>query len=558
MTLLLLLACNGPKTDDTAPADDTAETGETAETGDSSETAESGDSGETGDTSVSSLYDKADLDLIHQAMRQDLRNTNAFAAQVAVWHGGEIVYSEAFGPRTNGGSEEITTDTLFQIGSDTKKMTSIALLQLVDAGELSLDDTVADAVPALSLALSPGWASTTTLHQLISHQGGLFDYTPWDQDPGDEVLADRSFGEFASGSWAMAPGGAMWNYANPNFSVAGLVVEGHAGRPYADVLEEDLFAPLGMTRTFARMSEVLADGDVGDSYGLYDLVADPLDPLTTETTYGYGTTSVDGVVDNGFTRPAGLVWSTAEDQARFMGFLMNGDTAVLSEGSRAALSSIQVLAYPSYPRQGYGYGLFLFDGFNMPTGWIDAPLWAHGGNTLTYTSTTYMLPEQDLAISILSNGYGDNMGATVVALLEASDLLPAPSSAPTGDWLTEGDHADYVGTYQDVGFGGFEVTDLDGTLHVSFPYLESLGIDASADLDFVLRDSYSFTTADLGTQELTFIPDDDGTFRWARNRLFVGTRVETLAPQAGRLGRAGVEAALLNAERMPAPGSPFP
>lgn len=554
MTLLLLLACNGPKTDDTSPADDTGETGETGETGDSAET---GETGETGDTSVSSLYDEKDLQLIRQAMRQDLRNNNAFAAQIAVWHGGEIVYSEAFGPRTEGGSETITTDTLFQIGSDTKKMTSILLLQRVEAGELSLDDTVAEALPGLSLGLSPEWAATTTLHQLISHQGGLYDYTPWDQDPGDEVLQERASGEFAGESWAMAPGGAMWNYANPNFSVAGLAVEVHAERPYADVLEEDLFAPLGMTRSFARMSEVLADGDLCDSFGIYDFVADPLDPLSAGATYSYGTTSVDGVVDNGFTRPAGLIWSTAEDQARFLGFLMHGDPTVLSEASRAALTSSQVLLYPSYPWQGYGYGLFVLDGFTLGDGWIDAPIWAHGGNTLTYTSTTYLLPEQDLAISVLSNGYGDNMGATVVALLEGSHLLPAPSSPPSGDWLTEGDHADYVGTYQDLGFGDFVVTDEDGALHVEFPYLESLGLVASADLDFVLRDSYSFTTPDLGTQELTFIPDDSGAFRWGRNRAFVGTRVESLTTQAGRLSRAQIEAALLSAERIPAPGQPF-
>lgn len=557
MTLLLLLACNGPKTDDTAPADDTAETGETAETAETGDSSETGESGETGDTSVSSLYDEDDLQLIRQAMRQDLRNNNAFAAQIAVWHGGEIVYSEAFGTLTADGGEPVTTDTLFQIGSDTKKMTSIALLQRVDAGELSLDDTVAEALPGVSLTLSPEWASTTTLHDLISHQGGLFDYTPWDEDPADAVLAERTLGDFAHGAWAMDPAGSMWNYSNPNFSVAGLVVEIWAQRPFADVLEDDLFAPLGMTRTFARRSEVLTDGDVGNSFGIYDYVGDPLSPFTSIPTYGYGETTVDGVVDNGFTRPAGLIWSTAEDQARFMGFLLSGDDAVLSEASRAALTRIQVPVYPSYPWQGYGYGLFVLDGFNFGGTWIDAPLWSHGGNTLTYTSTTYLLPEQDLAVSVLSNGYGDNMGATVSALFEASGLLPSPSSPPTGDFLTEGDHADYVGTYQDVGLGSFEVSEEDGTLRVSFPYLESLGYRATADLDFAVRDSYSFTTPDLGTQELTFIADDSGDFRWARNRIFVGTRVETVAPQPGRLGRAGIEAALLNAERIPAPGGPL-
>ena len=75
---------------------------------------------------------------IRMAVEQSLGSGFATGCQVAIWRDGEVIYSEGFGTRDEAGNP-VTEDTLFQIGSDTKKMTAMTLLQLVDAGEVSLD-----------------------------------------------------------------------------------------------------------------------------------------------------------------------------------------------------------------------------------------------------------------------------------------------------------------------------------------------------------------------------------------------------------------------------------
>lgn len=519
--LALLLACNPGK--DSVETGDTGETDDSGDTGDTSDTADTGDSGDTGDTGAAVVpWSKDDEEALLTGIAADMRGTGAFAAQVAIWYDGEIVLNQAIGTRTVDGKEPVDTDTLFQIGSDTKKITAIALLQAVERGDLTLERSVADAIPGLSLAASPDWASGATLHELLSHQGGLYDYTPWDDAPGDDVLRDVAFGQFAGESWAMVPAGVMWNYSNPNFSVAGLADETADGRAWADIVEADVFAPLGMTRTFARQAEALGDGNVGNSYGIWAYASDPLDLFATPT-YEYGEVLPSDVADNGFTRPAGLVWSTAADQARLLGFLVDGDPAVLSDALREQIVTSQVPLYPNFPYQGYGYGMFVFDGYSCDGLWCPVRMWQHGGNTLSYTSTSIILPDSRLAVSVLVNAYGVDMSRTTKVILERLAEQPAGEDWPT-DLATETDHAELVGTYVDEQLGRIEITDDAGTLHAAFLDYPEDGLDG--DLSMAWADEYVFSSGNLRGYDITFFADEDGVYRWIRDRLFVGTRTE--------------------------------
>jgi CubicO group peptidase (beta-lactamase class C family) len=168
------------------------------------------------------------------------------ALSIAIWRDGAVIYAEGFGERDPGAGRAVGPDTLFQIGSDTKKITAIAVLQAVSRGELSL-------------AASPTWASEATIRDLISHRGGLYDYTPWDDDPADGALSARAHEVLATEGFAMSPPGAFYNYANPNFSIAALCLEAATGRAWADIVAEDVFAPLGMSRSFARKADIPGD-----------------------------------------------------------------------------------------------------------------------------------------------------------------------------------------------------------------------------------------------------------------------------------------------------------
>ncbi len=517
LPLLLLLACGPDKT-----SGESAEPEETGETGETGEPAETGETGETGTENLATQV----VEALESALTRDLRNSYATGASVSVWMDDTFVSLGIGNRHPDDATMAVSTDTLFQIGSDTKKLTALAVLQRVEAGEISLDDPLSVALPELSFALDPSWSEDITVHDLLSHQGGLYDYTPWDDAPSDEELASRAYGRFAENEYAMAPPGEFWNYCNPGFSLAGLVAEEAAGRMYGDLLEDDLFAPLDMTRSFARMSDVETDDDYATGYGvIISSGADSFDGFGGDASYALGTLEMADQVDNGFTRPAGLVWSTATDMMRLAKFLVDGDEEIISDALREQISTAQVPLYPTVPGQSYGYGLMILDGFNLGSDFYEVPLWTHGGNTLTMTSTLYILPEQRFGISILSNGYGDDFTNTVVAAIMELAELPAPGTAP--EYEAPGDLESYVGTYRDE-YGLGEITlSYDGTdLLASVPLLEEYGYTVEPVLEPVIKDLF-YLYVDGVPYDLTFIDGTDGSsHQFMRNRLFVATRVD--------------------------------
>jgi CubicO group peptidase (beta-lactamase class C family) len=470
---------------------------------------------------------------IEAAAQADLDAGNATVAQIAIWREGEIVYEGVIGQATTVGGDAVAADTLLQIGSDTKKMTAIVAHQLADDGALDLDAPLPDVLVDFSLEQSPEWAASATVADLLAHRGGLFDYTPWDPAPNDSELADRAYGEFAESGWAVAPADATWNYSNPNFSLAGLASERAAGQPWPDLVVDTLFSPLGLDDTFARKLDFGNDPNVALGVGYAGFTDDPFDPIHSSSNFTFGTVPLEDVADNGWTRPAGLVWSTATDQARLGAFLVDGDPTVLSEEARATITTARGPLYPAWDAQGYGHGLFVIQGINLGSEFYDIPAWTHGGNTLAYTSATWMLPEQRVALSILGNGYGVDFTSTAVTIMAQVAELPEPTSRPAIP-SAETPHAALAGTYVDPYIGRIVISDVDGALQIAMPDLAAEGLAILPGLRYAdLTDVYD-ARVDGQWNEIVFVPDDDGVYRWARNRLFVGTRDDTSAALGAR------------------------
>lgn len=133
-------------------------------------------------------------------------------------------------------------------------------MSAVDSGLLDLDAPIARAIP--DLALSGEEARELTLRRLLSQQSGLRDFIELDGSPEDAALAEFVSGPGLSDDVAFInPPGAFWNYSNPNYYIAGRALEAAVGVPYRQAIEERVFAPLGMGRSFLRPGDVLADGD---------------------------------------------------------------------------------------------------------------------------------------------------------------------------------------------------------------------------------------------------------------------------------------------------------
>jgi CubicO group peptidase (beta-lactamase class C family) len=155
---------------------------------------------------------------------------------------------------TGRGGEEVTPDTPFIIGSVTKTMTALAVLQLVEDGSVDLDAPVSRYLDGFSVQPSDR-SDEVTVRRLIEHTSGLpalagAPATTWQRD----LSIAETAREVVGAELASTPG-TTWAYANANYVLLGALIEEVTGRPYADHLEERLFTPLGMTRSTARIDE---------------------------------------------------------------------------------------------------------------------------------------------------------------------------------------------------------------------------------------------------------------------------------------------------------------
>lgn len=472
--------------------------------------------------------DRPDFAPIEAAVAADLARSNATGASIAVWLDDEVVWVGGFGAADPSGTAPPDEDTLFGIGSDTKKIAAIALLRQVAAGATTLDATVGTTVPDLQMAMAPGFAATT-LRQLLSHQSGIMDGTENTASTTDAALAAYAYGDFAATYHPLAAPGRFYNYSNPGFSIAGLVTQRLDGRMWADIVEDDIFAPLGMTRTFARKAEVDDNRALGRGYTVSD--------QTQVRDVSFADTW-----EAGFTRPAGLVWSTPSDQMRLAAFLVDGEPAVLAPALLAEVTRAQVPMYPDLSI-GYGFGLMVGRGITIGDAYHDVPVWAHGGNTLTHTSTFYVLPEQRFAVSILSNGVGDDFTATAVAAIQTLARLPSPGIAPVLPFdrsRLDGLTGTFVEPYQ---VGDIAIGRAGDALTITVPALDAAAIAYDRALT-PLTTHVWVATIDGAPYELSFIAGPDGEL-YLRNREFVAVRAASgVAPAAPAVPAADLRSVL--------------
>lgn len=499
-----------------------------------------GDPDDTGDTGGSDPFAVVDpRDIVSAEDEADLQaeldslvtEQGAMGAQVAVWLDGELVVLQTTGVRSSRDSTAVDRDTLFQLGSTTKMLTATTVLQQVDAGRLNLDATLDEAVGGFGLVRSPEWAGT--LHELLTHQGDLYDLWDMRKVPDDTGLAE-GVAAFEANGWAYGPSGTIFNYSNVHYSLLGRAVEAVSGDAWADVLEQDVAAPLHMSRTVARTADAIADGNycLGDGLVLPG-ETDPWNPLDTWD-FAYrpgGDVAPEDAIDNAFTRPAALVWSTAVDELRFAAFLIDGDPEVLSEGSRAAIVTPWVDVWRSRPGMASGYGMFVEQGLDLGGfggEWLETPVWSHSGSTTTHASYLYVVPEARFAISVVSTGgFTDLHGVVNKALLR---LLPDVQSGTAPEWSDdESEAAALVGTYLDPALGPLVVSQDGEDLTLDIQALTDAGeytvdpvlqYSGSTDI-YLLSVSNELGPFDL---EFTFVPDGDGEYRWLISRFIGGER----------------------------------
>jgi CubicO group peptidase (beta-lactamase class C family) len=219
-----------------------------------------------------------DLVSFDRMMRSFVRDNRIPGAALAVARDGQLVYARGFGYADVERQEPVRPDSLFRIASVSKPITAAAILQLVDAGKLHLEDRVWDILPQ---ALRPADATKldprlhdVTVQQLLQHRGG------WDRDISPDPMFQSS--EIAASVGVPPPArpgdiirfmlgqrldfdpGARYAYSNFGYCVLGRVIEQVSGVDYETYVRTKLLAPLGIERM--RIGRTLpagrADGEV--------------------------------------------------------------------------------------------------------------------------------------------------------------------------------------------------------------------------------------------------------------------------------------------------------
>jgi CubicO group peptidase (beta-lactamase class C family) len=336
-------------------------------------------------------------------------------ASVAITRGGETVFSRGYGVRELGGVHPVEPDTRFMIGSVTKSMTSMLAATVVDDGFASWDTPLADLIPGFALT-DPALASRVTLADSFCACTGL----PRDDfplilnpanSPADELarMADISI---------VAPFGEEFHYSNQMYAAGGYAAALAAGAD-ADTLRRDfdlamqtrVLNPIGMTDSAIDLETVLASQNYAIPHGANIMGETVTISLLQE----------DHFV--GEIAPAGAVWSTAPDMARYLATQLNDGIA--PDGTRVV--SPENLARTREPRIGIeipadvGLPPSIGDAFGayamgwLTGSWHGLTLLSHSGGTLGFSSEVAMLPDAGAGIVILTNG-GLNAGAFTLAV----------------------------------------------------------------------------------------------------------------------------------------------
>jgi CubicO group peptidase (beta-lactamase class C family) len=347
---------------------------------------------------------KLGLGSLEKTVLAELAATHTPGAAVAVIQGDRVVLARGFGVADVETRAPVTPDMLFRIGSTTKMFTAAALVQLAHQGKVKFDDPVGTYVKGLT----PKVARLTS-HQLLTHTAGLKSGAPWYGSHDDSALGVmvRSWQE----EYLIAEPGKVYSYSNPGYWLAGLVVEECGGRPYADQLNESLFKPLGMRRTTLR----------------------PTTAMTYPMAQGHALAAGEPAVirpaaDNAATWPAGSIFTSVSDFARFVIAFMNGGKIdgrqVLEPEVIAKMASPHVQIPGSEAHYGYGLRLRTYRGVELVE---------HDGARLGYGSVVRMAPRFRFAVIVLANKSAQRLERTAERAMEICLPLQPRPQKPTSN-----------------------------------------------------------------------------------------------------------------------------
>ena len=336
------------------------------------------------------------LPAVDSLMRAFATNNKVPGIAYGVIVDGRLLHVAAIGLREVPLKAAVDTSTVFRIASMTKSFTALSILQLRDAGNLSLDDLAERYVPELrSLKYPTSDAPRITIRHLLSHSAGFPEDNPW----GDQQLAatDAQLSAMIRSGipFSTAPGTA-YEYSNFGFAILGRIVQNVSGMPYARYIQQRVLRPLGMTSTTMEARDVPANR-LAHGYRLQD-----------------GAWLEEAALPDGSFGAMGGMLTSSADLSRWVALMLDAwpardgaESPVLKRSSLREMQQIARFSGATAARNtagllslnagGYAYGL------RSASNCLFAHIVSHSGGLPGFGSQMRWLPEHGVGIVALGN-----------------------------------------------------------------------------------------------------------------------------------------------------------
>lgn len=375
---------------------------------------------------------------------------------VLVKRGEEVLLRRGYGLADLENQLPMSADAVFPLASTTKQFTSMAVLKLVEAGKLTLDQSIGELDPTL-----PRTIAAVSVRQLLTHTSGIKNISSIEESRAarrNEADAKSLIGFFAELPLEFPPG-SQFRYSNSNYIVLTRLIEVLSAQSYADYLGTTILEPLGMTHTRYGSHLALipgrASGYQQDNNGAW---------LNAE------------FISMSQPQGAGGLVSNVDDLARWDAALSDGklvDPKLLAQ-------AFQPVKLTDSSTQPYGFGWVISEVQGRPS--VE-----HGGFINGFNSQILRLPQQQILVTVLTNAEPLNpadlsVELAAIALGQPYDKTRAAASDPSA-WL---------GRYKFAGDVQRDVLMIDGRLHSQFVGADAIPLLHATDDRFYLGEGLDY------------------------------------------------------------------
>ncbi len=350
---------------------------------------------------------KKTLSDLNQYYAKALTDWKVPGMAIAIVKDGQVIFSKGFGVKNVNTGEAVDENSLFAIASNTKAFTSASIAMLIEEGKLSWDDKVTEYLPWFEL-YSPYVTHEMTIRDLLSHRSGLKTFSGdliwYGTDHSREEIVRRA--KYLKPSFGFRAG---YGYQNIMYIAAGLIIEKVSGMSWDDFVQQRIFDPLKMNRSVTSINDLESKGNYTTPHNEYNGELITIEYLNWDN-----------------AAPLGGILSSVSDLSKWMILQLNNgisgiDTLFTAQSQNQmwqahtvqTVSDYSQRMFPSTHFKAYGLGWGLMD-------YQSRKIVSHGGGYDGMISRTFLVPEENLGVVILTN---TNTGITSPLMYKTLDMF---------------------------------------------------------------------------------------------------------------------------------------